>query len=200
MSITIEILKEKCKEFREEEGRASFYDIAAEILDEYPLHASIIILATWNMGRFRFFVNDPQNLINLKKALEECMPLFEKIKEEDFKTVNFDEIGEIVKLIYSKLSAVKGSEYTGSSKIIHLLNKNLFVMWDTYIRKGYKKKYGIPKGTSGDDFLKFQKLMQKLFGHIKWDEPNKTLPKAIDENNYIIYTLPELRKRRKKRS
>ena len=198
MSINAETLKEKCREFSELEGRASFYDIATEVVNDHPLQASIIILATWNVGRFRFIVNDPQNLVDLKNALEECVPLFAKIKDKNFQTVNFDEIGEVIKCIYSKLSAVKGAEYTGSSKIIHLLNQNLFVMWDTYIRDGYKKKEKIPEGTSGDDFLKFQKLMQKLFGHIKWEDPIKTLPKAIDEYNYIIYTLPELRKRRRK--
>ena len=35
------------------------------------------------------------------------------------------------------------------------------------------------------DFLNFQKLMQKIFGHIDWDEKEKTLPKAIDEYNFV---------------
>lgn len=190
MSINIKTLKEMCKEFRKIEGRASFYDIAIEIVDSHPLQAVIIILATWNVGRFRFMVSNPQNLIDLKNALEKYKPLFKKVKSGDFQTVNFDKIGKTVKQIYSLLSKVKGVEYTGASKIMHLLNPNLFVMRDNGIRKKYKVEVN-PK-----DFLEFQKLMQKLFGNIKWDEPTKALPKAIDEYNYVKYTFPELKKRR----
>jgi hypothetical protein len=39
--------------------------------------------------------------------------LFEQLKDKRFQTANFDEIGEIVKQIYSILSKVKGVEYTG---------------------------------------------------------------------------------------
>lgn len=58
MEVNIEILKQKCEEFKRVEGRASFFDIAEEIVDEYPLQASIIVLATWNVGRFRFMVSE----------------------------------------------------------------------------------------------------------------------------------------------
>lgn len=174
------------------ERRASFYDLAIEIADEHPLHATIIILATWNMGRFRFMVSNSQNLINLKSALEHCKPLFEKIKDKDFKNVNFDDIKEVTVEIYNTLSRVKGVEYTGASKIMHLFNKNLFVMWDSYIRE----KYHCNKDAEG--YLIFQKKMQNRFKHIEWNYSHKTLAKAIDEYNYVTITLPELKKRRKK--
>ena len=193
--ISLENLKEKCGKFREMEGRASFYDIATEIAGNYPLQAAIIILATWNIGRFRFFLPDPKNLGDLIDTLEKDKPLFERIKDRKFQTVNFDEIGDVIKQIYSSLSSIKGVEYTGASKVMHLVNKHLFVMWDDEIRKGYKEKYGIPKGNSREDFLDFQKLMQKLFGKVKWDESNRTLPKAIDEYNYVTFTLPKIKKK-----
>lgn len=50
MEVNAEILKQKCEEFRKVEGRASFYDIAMEIVDEHPLQASIIILAFYFLG------------------------------------------------------------------------------------------------------------------------------------------------------
>lgn len=55
-------------------------------------------------------------------------------------------------------------------------------MWDSYIRNEYKKKkyekrYGIKiKENTPEDFLNFQKLMQKIFGHIDWSDERKTLP------------------------
>jgi len=111
------ILKEKCREFREHEGRASFYDMALEIVDQYPLQASVIILATWNISRFRFMVSNSENIANFVKAMDKCKPLFEKIKNFNFQSTNFDEIKEIVEYIYMILSAVKGVEYTGASKV-----------------------------------------------------------------------------------
>lgn len=191
MEVNIETLKQKCEEFKRVEGRASFFDIAEEIVNEYPLQASIIVLATWNVGRFRFMVSDNKNLVDLKNAIEECKPLFEKIKDKDFRSTNFDEIKDVVKKIYYILSKVKGVEYTGASKIMHLFNKNLFVMWDSYIRDEYEY------GTTAEDFSNFQMHMQKKFGGVEWNEPNKTLAKAVDEFNYV--TITELEKRRQKK-
>lgn len=194
MGVDVITLKQKCEEFEMVEGRASFYDIASEIVNEYPLQAFIIILATWNMGRFRFMASDSRNLIDLKNALEYCEPLFEKIKGKNLRSTKFNEIREIVEKIYNSFSEVKGVEYTGASKIMHLFNRDLFVMWDRYIRGKYGYK------TSAEDYLNFQKRMQDEFGGIEWNEPDKTLAKAVDEYNYVTVTLPELKKRRKKKS
>lgn len=193
-NLNLETLKRVCKEYEVIEGRGGFYDLAMELLDVYSLHSAIILLATWNTGRFRFFMSDQKNLKDLKKVLEKNKPLFEKLKDKDFRTVNFDEICNDVEEIYSSLSKVRGVEFTGASKVMHLFNRNLFVMWDTKIRKEYMKKkyeeeYKINiEGTSSRDFLNFQKLMQAIFGRIEWDNQNKTLPKAIDEYNYITIT------------
>ena len=46
---SLQSLKKKCKQFKSREGRASFYDIAVEVTDKYPLQIpiiTIIILAT----------------------------------------------------------------------------------------------------------------------------------------------------------
>ena len=61
-------------------------------------------------------------------------------------TVEFDEIKDTIKKIYSALSKVKGVEYTGASKVMHLINRKLFVMWDSYIRKGYGLKSNDAEG------------------------------------------------------
>jgi len=197
--ITLDELEEKCREFEKIEGRASFYELALEIKEIYPLQASIIILATWNMGRFRFFASDSKNLVELKIALNSCKPLFNNLKDKDFRTINFDKIANEIKNIYSILSKVKGVEFTGASKIFHLFCPKLIVIWDSYIRdeykkKKYEKKYNIRiEENTPEDFLNFQKLMQKIFGHIDWSDERKTLPKAIDEYNYVMFTLPRIK-------
>jgi hypothetical protein len=185
-----ETLRKACEEFKNEEGRASYYDVALEIVEDHPLHASLIILAVWNMNRFRFMANDTQNLVYLKSVMEECKPLFEQLKEKNFKTVNFDEIRDTVELIYSKFSQINGVEYTGTSKVMHLLNRKLFVMWDRDIRE----EYGFNE-ADGNDYFNFLKLMQEKFKDIEWDMASKTFPKAIDEFNHVTITLPKMRER-----
>jgi len=189
--VTLSELKEKCRKFEERERRAIFYKLALDIKDAYPLHAAVIILATWNKGRFR--LAGKKEIIKLKDELNSCKPLFDKLKDKEFRTSNFDELANEIKEIYSKLSKIEGVRHTGASKIFHLFCPNLIVMWDDCIRRMYGKKecerkYGIKiegNNPTWQDFLNFQKLMQKIFGHIDWDEKEKTLPKAIDEYNYV---------------
>jgi hypothetical protein len=190
----IETLKRACEEYKTEEGRASFYDVALEIADAYPLQASIILLAVWNTARFRFMASDRQNLNDLQNAIAKCKPLFNILNGKNFKTVNFDEIKDTVKRIYSTLSRVKGVEYTGASKVMHLANRDLFVMWDRKTRE----KYGYYVADK-KEYLSFLKQMQGTFGDIEWDMPNKTLAKAIDEYNQATITIPKRQKRKVKK-
>jgi len=46
---------------------------------------------------------------------------------------------------------------TGASKALGLLNPELFVMWDTKIRKRLKKEHikGIDNGETPENYLKF---------------------------------------------
>lgn len=183
--MNIEELNEGCKKYKESEGRESFYNVALEIVDKYPLHASIIILATWNVSRFRFMVSNPQNLEDLKVAIKRSGPLFQSIKNRKFQTTNLDDIKNTITEIYSILSKVKGVEYTGASKVMHLLHRNLFIMWDTNIRKGYGFS------TDVEDYFNFLKSMQKEVKNIEWKNKIKTLAKAIDEYNYVKFSLDE---------
>jgi len=189
-----EILRQKCEEYPKIEGRAKFYDVAVEIVDTHPLQASIIILAVWNVGRFRFYASDSQTLINLKEAIKKCKPLFDRLRGKDFRTVDFNEIQDIVKQIYATLSKVEIVKYTGASKIMHLFNRDLFLMWDKDMRKEYG--YNI---ANEDEYLDYLKQMQEEFKDIEWDMPNKTLPKAIDEYNFVTITYPRMQERKRRR-
>jgi len=193
--MNVETLLEKCDIYLKNEGRASFYDLSMEIVRDHPLQASIIMLATWNTARFRFMTSDSRNLQNLTSAVAEVQPLFKEL-DGMFSDADFDEIGETIIRIYQILSSVKGVEYTGSSKVMHILKPELLVMWDTYIRDDYGYS------TSAEDYLEFQKEMQNKFSGVSWKNPKKTLAKAIDEYNFADISLPKIqeeRARRKKR-
>ena len=99
-------------------------------------------------------------------------------------------IDKIVKEIYSKFSKIKGVQYTGASKVMHLLNRELFVMWDKDIRR----TYGFDNDDAAD-YFGFLKIMQKKFKDVIWETPDKTFAKAIDEYNQVTITIPIMEKR-----
>jgi hypothetical protein len=138
--------------------------------------------------------------MKLKEAIDKTNPFLDKVRNESLQAADFEEIGGIMNKIYSVFSSIRGVEYTGASKVIHLFCPNLVVMWDGYMRTKYSKYYRTSDGKSPSDFVAFQKLMQELSKNVKWNNRNKTLAKAIDEYNYVTITLPQLNKLKKARS
>ena len=76
---------------------------------------------------------------------------------------------------------------------MHLLNRDLFLMWDRDMRD----EYGYPIADE-DDYLNFLKEMQEKIKDIEWDIPHKTLPKAIDEYNFVTITYPRMQERKRR--
>jgi len=144
----------------------------------FEVEAYLLILATWNFARFRYVMRT-FNLDRFREAIEATRPHFERLDGTQFQSANFDTIADDVSEVYIRFKAL--ADQTGASKILHFKHPRLFVMWDTEIRK----RYGIPNQGSAEDFLRFQRLMQSRFGHLAWTHSDKTLPKAIDEFNFV---------------
>lgn len=189
------------QEFAQTELQGSFYDMSIELINGgFEAEAYIFILATWNFGRFRYAIKD-FDINGFKETVKKLCPIFENIENEQFKTINFDNYENDILEIYETLSKIRGIEYTGASKIMHIKNPNVFVMWDDYIRgscparyyekldiitKGYwcHRKYG----KKAKNYFEFLKDMQELFSHINFQDSTKTFAKAMDEYNYINIT------------
>lgn len=219
--MNIEELKQKCDEFKDREKRSSFYDMAVDLLNKkLEIPAMIIILSIWNIGAFRFKVTT-FDLDRFKAVVSECIAIFAKLKDKSFETIgNFEEIADDTKKIYNLLSQIDGVKYTGASKIMHLKNRNLFIMWDGYIRGEKTRKYYndlevVRKGywrfkkypSNADGYLEFLADMKEMFKDVGWQTRDKvffrdkTFVKAIDEFNYVSITLPikEKEKQRKQK-
>lgn len=193
--VTLQELEQKCREFRENEGRASFYDLAMEAIKDHPVNAAVNLLATWNIGRFKYIISDGKNLARLKEVIRDTAPIRERLAGKKLLETNFDDPeirGDLI-TEYLYFSEVPGVEFTGASKVMHLFSPELLVMWDMYIRK----IHGV--GVSEGDYINFQKMMQDKFRHINWAGNSKPLAKAIDEYNYMTYSYPEVQKQRAKR-
>lgn len=191
--------------FDELEKRGSFYNMAVNLIkNNFEIEAYFLILATWNFAGFRYAVKD-FDIAGFKEKIKELNPYFDKLQTEEFRRINFDKYKADIEKIYDTLSSIEGVKHTGASKIMHLKNRNVFIMWDGYIsgnkpKKYYnkleivKKGYWRPKKYKKDaeSYFQFLKDMQELFKNINSRYAKKTFTKAIDEYNYVNITLPIL--------
>jgi hypothetical protein len=193
MSINRKEFIKTVSKFREiEDARGQLWDRARKLIKKgYELEADILILSTWNFAGFRYFLKS-FNIDRFQKILLAIDPLFKKIRHITFKQADFEnDIGlqKVIIEIYSKLKAI--AKQTGATKIMALRKPNLFIMWDTEIRRMYKiDNKGMPL-----DYIKFLTKMKVEFRKVAWRSQIIPLAKAIDEYNYV----KAAQRRRKKR-
>ena len=154
------------------------------------------------------------SFLDVRRALCEIEPNLEKLRDKTILDVCLDETidGERIKcLIKCCFIALEkcagGSAVVGASKILHILNPDLFVMWDTAIIK----EYGKCEFILYTDFLcKMQMLAKCAIKQVKVKESHHSdetavasltgckhsLAKALDEYNYVNFTLPRICQRR----
>jgi len=181
--------EEKIKKFKVfEDARDKLAPMFSNLIDKgFEIESYLLILSTWNFAGFRFVLRD-FNITKFQKTIKEINPIFDKLKDKNFETADFDKLKKDITFIYNKVT--KLVKQTGATKIMHFKNPNLFVMWDMGIRKLYK----IPQTyTTAEDYINFLKLMQKEFLNIKWKHKDMTFARAIDEYNFVI-TQEKIRK------
>lgn len=153
------------------------------------------------------------NFLDVHRALCEIEPVLEKLRSRTLLDVCLDEriyggsISEVICRSFKRLAKCNSrnhNETTGASKILHIINPNLFVMWDGRIREGYicrlKKKDNWIWYT---EFLQeMQRLAKQAVCEVMRQEKNhsretaiasltgckRTLAKAMDEYNFMKYT------------
>jgi hypothetical protein len=101
----------------------------------------------------------------LSQTLRTLEKPFAAIRGRKFLTIDFEDhkISDAIKTIYEKLDLLPyfGSPTT-TSKILHLLNPEIFVMWDSAIRKMYKAKDAQVRETP-EGYLQFLRDVQRDF-------------------------------------
>ena len=201
--ITDEEFTKAIKGFDAAEKRGSFYNMAIDLINNnFEMEAYFLILATWNFARFRYAINN-FDINEFKEEIRKLNPNFNRLKNENFRTINFDKYKKDIEKIFATLSSIKGVEFTGASKIMHLKNRSVFVMWDGYIkgektRKYYNELKIVKNGNwkikkyqnNPENYFQFLKDMQERFKDINFQSNEKTFAKAIDEFNYVNITIP----------
>ena len=143
------------------------------------------------------------NFMDVQRALCEIEPDLEKLRDKALLDVCLDDKTlKLIGRIFEKLATCKSkerNEATGASKMLHIINPDLFVMWDRSI----VEHYGCGKFILYADFLrKMQELAKQAVCEVmEQDESysretaitsltgcNYTLTKALDEYNFMKYT------------
>lgn len=118
-------------------------------------------------------------VVNLRKEFDVFKNC--RIENFDFTQKNI----ELIKTIFDTLSKTV-LKFTGTAKLMHGINPNLFVMWD----EGICRHYGVYHNSAA--YIIFMKLMQEgikglLQEHSKKEiikDTDRTLPKLMDEYNW----------------
>jgi len=200
--ITNKELNEAVSKFDVLERRGSFYDMAVGLINNgFEIEAYCLILATWNFAAFRYAVKD-FDLVGFRQTIEKLNSRFSTMEVEDFRIIDFDKYRDDIVAIFETLCHIRGIQYTGASKVMHLRNRSVFVMWDGYISGDKPKKYydaldivkrrcWRPKRyqKNGEGYFQFLKDTQDLFKNMNIKNHRRTFTKAIDEYNYVNITL-----------
>ncbi len=179
--------------FEKRELKNDFYPLFLKLRDRgLKIEAYLLMLSTWNIGRFKF-VAYSFNLSKFVKTADQLEMDFKKIEKEDFRKIQLDRYKDVIKKIFRKLRTIRGVEKTGASKLMHLRLPKVFIMWDSYIRASY----GFGNGDE-NDYFNFLSKMQETFRDFSPCH-GRTLAKSIDEHNYNTISKPDLIKARSKK-
>lgn len=160
------------------------------------------------------------NLVSrLKKTLQESTSYLQALNSLEITTICFDNtlclqgtvqgIREIIQNIYNKFIAIEHIGPTASTKILHILQPRLFVMWDKAIYDEYHNIF--PQvSASAKGYCTFLEKVKVLANHINQEfnnlvintkqtpadylsdklkiKPPKTLAKYLDEYNWVTIT------------
>ena len=175
-------------------------------LDKTYIELILPIKDTWSeldsiidfVRRWNSRVPIGKNKGKIKKVVLSLKSKFKYFKNSTLETFDFSEKNvSIIKDIFDKLYKIKLKstmttrllKSTGTSKLLHGINPNLFVMWD----KGICEYYGCYQNSAG--YVLFLKLMQEEAKAILKEQKKeiilqqlkRTIPKLIDEYNWIHY-------------
>jgi len=199
------------KAFTDIEGRWKFYDAYMKNKDpeawfksgDIPLKEGLFLFGfihSWDPN----FQGDLANFLEIYKAI---FTLLKKFEHTTIIGVDFsDEIKNSISVIFDEIAncpRTRRFESTDTSKILHAIIPNLFVMWDDKIRKAIVGEEKRGRCYAFEFLPKMQKSAKEyLDSYIKENggeygtatlqiskiADNYSLAKLIDEYNYVRYT------------
>ncbi len=184
------------------EMREIFYDISTSGLRKSKSNkekavAISILLYSWNsMWYFRQYKEQRRKVFNnidhrreIAKLIKKHSKALKQLKKERLDNIDLEEHGNLIMEMYQDFKQILGP--TGTSKTLHLLIPDLFVMWDSKIKRGKRegknyKKFMFDMQKQAIEAIKSYKKKHKVSFNIarKKLSEKKPIPKLIDEYNY----------------
>ncbi|MFH1774414.1 MAG: hypothetical protein ABH874_05595 [Methanobacteriota archaeon] len=143
--------------------------------------------------------NNSESAKAIKNCIDELKPQFQRLEGKSIEYELLADLEPIVIEIYDKIrKSLKDYRFgpTAISKLLHIINPNLFVMWDGNIRDKYAEKNS-KIGDSGEGYFTFLEEMQKIAKEIREDfRRTKSKPSATgtDVASYLDEKLSLLMK------
>ncbi|MFW6119037.1 MAG: hypothetical protein ACOC7S_01730 [Planctomycetota bacterium] len=182
----------------EEEPRAFCYRLAEDLVSksrqEEPedwytssetVQGILLLLFTWN-----YAARATKKLTHeaIRALLEESRGRLRELQPFSIESATKDIPWNTIACVFDSFKQELGQ--TGASKALSLLNPDLFVMWDTAIRKRLRGREipGIANGQTGEHYVRFLKGIQTIMeDHDIADQlpDGCCLAKKIDEYHYL---------------
>lgn len=149
------------EQFEAVEQRNYYYNKALETVeneftrsDWYRSHDLVfgglmLLMYTWNFAARETKAMDGEEVKNILESHHEAIEGIQGYTLADTDLSDGSGTYEVIQQVWDDLRGHFGQ--TGTSKILSLLNPELFVMWDQDIRTRRQRKQGDPKGTKRAD-------------------------------------------------
>lgn len=196
---------------RSEKMRSALYYRAEKLIAAgFTVEAHLLILATWNFARFRYATRT-FDLEGYGKTVEQLAKSLQALRGQELLKLTLAEHKQQIVEAFKTLAVIKGIEFTGAAKILHLMFPAVFVMWDRYISGQYSKKHystlDVVRSndwsyhrfpSSGEGYFDFLLSCQQRFKSVVSKDGRKTVAKCIDEFNFVKITYPLMKEAQRK--
>jgi len=140
-------LLEGCQRFHDIEPRDIAYVVCSELVSNAKADMSHILaglrlfLQVWNAVYIHHLAKSEKQAMegNLTDAYNSCVAELTLLSTERLPNVDLSNIekNRAIRKVFFEFAKFESIGDTGASKVIHLLNPSLFMMWDTKIRIAY---------------------------------------------------------------
>jgi hypothetical protein len=215
--VTPQLLDLGEKVYEEIEKRDSMYKVSIFLIEHFKQNpfsgdvwitdAILVLLLTWHNAFYRYAL--PERFHdNLKEFWEiNAKTIFKTTLSEEEAKLLFEELLDKLKIKVKNTNGKEEERESGVAvvKVLHLLNPDVFPLWDGYIANAYLRKspnakFPPPRRASDklkefEEYWKFKLIIDKQCEFLREryqcfkDEPNSVLYKRLDELNYVLFTL-----------
>jgi hypothetical protein len=193
------------KRFDEVEPRSLFYRAATELVrlarkNEIDLDLAeslAVLLQTWNLTYYRFTRKlDAEHLSAIRALINSNQAYLSTLRDRKIASLHAEDADSVQRL-FEDFARLLGP--VGAAKSLHLLAPAFFPLWDNEIACRYRCRLSKPRNAKQYwSFMQKAKVQVEDLAAVGAEIPDPL--KALDEYNYVQFTLPMLNRRREARA